>query len=134
MCNIGDIIVVNKYKGDDGKILNRHSFIVLNDEAGTIEGCSYDLVCNVMSSFKSEEHKSKKLRHQENMGVTKDDLNVTGNDSDGYIKADKLYFFLEKDLDYKVIGNINQDVLSRLFELIKLLQEKGLLVNVTVNI
>lgn len=31
MCKVGDIIVVDKYIGDDGKEVNKHSFIVIDD-------------------------------------------------------------------------------------------------------
>lgn len=31
MCKLGDIIVVNKYKGENGKEISRHSFIVIDD-------------------------------------------------------------------------------------------------------
>ena len=54
MCKIGDIILVNRYKDKD-KILGRHSFVVISDENGEIHGLPYDMICNVFSSFKSEE-------------------------------------------------------------------------------
>lgn len=56
MCKLGDIIVVNRYVGDDGKNINKHSFVVINDKPGFIEGLHYDFISNVMSSFKSEKH------------------------------------------------------------------------------
>jgi hypothetical protein len=89
-----------------------------------------------MSSFqnKTEEYKAKKLNYQENLGVSKNDMNVSGNEEEGYIKADKLYFFEKNKLDYFVIGNINPDILTKLFELIEQLNQKGLLVNVTLNL
>jgi len=55
MCKIGDIIVIEKYIGEDGKMIHRHSFVVISDKEGYIEGLKYDLVTNVMSSFKNEE-------------------------------------------------------------------------------
>ncbi len=56
MCKLGGIIVIKKYK-DRGNNLSRHSFVVIDYEPGAIRGLSYDLVCNVMSSFKSKEQK-----------------------------------------------------------------------------
>ena len=67
MCKLGDIIVIKKYIGDDGEIINRHSFVVINDKPGFIEGLNYDLVSNVMSSFKNEEHRMRKLKFEENV-------------------------------------------------------------------
>lgn len=38
MCKVGDIIVVNKYIGDDGKEIKRHSFVVIDDNHSEIGG------------------------------------------------------------------------------------------------
>lgn len=60
MCKAGDIILVNDYQ--DSKItISHHSFVVINDEGGQIQGLDYDIICNVMSSFKNEEQRKKKL-------------------------------------------------------------------------
>ena len=67
MCKIGDIIVIDKYIGDDGKEISKHSFIEINDQPDFIEGLKYDFVTNVMSSFKNIEHKIKKLKFMENI-------------------------------------------------------------------
>ena len=56
MCAIGDIILVKSYKHKE-RSLTRHSFVVLNNEAGTIEGLDYDFVCNVLSSFKDDTYR-----------------------------------------------------------------------------
>lgn len=37
MCKLGDIIVVNKYIGDDGKKIGKHSFIVIDDNPDSIQ-------------------------------------------------------------------------------------------------
>ena len=42
---------------EDEIVIGKHSFIVVNDKPDFIEGLSYDLVTNVMSSFKNEEPK-----------------------------------------------------------------------------
>ena len=62
MCQVGDIILVDHYS-DNGKTLSKHSFVVIDDNNGTIEGMSYDMICNVLSSFKSEEQKRRKLSY-----------------------------------------------------------------------
>ena len=59
MCKLGDIIVVKEYFGSDGKKVNQHSIVVINDEKDSIEGLCYDFVANVMLSFHDEEHKVK---------------------------------------------------------------------------
>lgn len=73
MCKIGDIILINKYYSENNEELNRHPFVVINDESCRIEGLPFDLVCSVMSSFKSEEQRKKKLSYPGNLEITIDD-------------------------------------------------------------
>ena len=92
MCKLGDIIVVKNYIGDDGKKISQHSFVVINDKPDFIEGLNYDFVANVMSSFKSEEQRIKKLRFEENLEVVSNDMisKLPKNKKSGFIKADQL--------------------------------------------
>ena len=123
MCKIGDIILVKKYVSH-GVELGKHSFVVLNADNGEIQGLPYDLVCNVMSSFHSEEHKERKLRFQGNIQVSKDDVNVlNGNSKEGFIKADQLYYFKRAELDYLVIGSISIDLYLQLINYINQLSK-----------
>ena len=46
MCKYGDIIVIDKYKTEDGFDMSRHSFIVVNDREGIIKGFSYDIIAS----------------------------------------------------------------------------------------
>lgn len=57
MCQVGNIIVIKQYK-DRGKIISKHSFVVISEDNGKIEGIPYDFVANVMSSFKNDKQKS----------------------------------------------------------------------------
>lgn len=84
MCKVGDIILVSHYKDGDN-IINRHSFIVLDDTNGTIEGLAYDLVCNVLSSFKTPEQKSRKLRYPGNFPISHNDTNTTPDNGKRWI-------------------------------------------------
>lgn len=119
MCKVGDIILVNQYKHGE-KILDRHSFVVLSDESGQIEGLDYDIICNVMSSFKNEEQKQRKLSYPGNFPITYNDSDVKNNDGiDGYIKADQLYFFKKEALDFVVIGNLKEDIFELLIKFIE---------------
>ena len=49
MCKLGDIIVVKEFKDNNGVIIPKHSFVVINDEHNFIEGFEYDFVSNIMS-------------------------------------------------------------------------------------
>lgn len=124
MCKVGDIIVVEKYV-DNGKTISRHSFVVLSDKRGQIQGLDYDIVCNVISSFKDEEQKKKKLQYHGNFPIKAEDKNITNSKKnvDGYIKAEQFYYFSKDKTNYIVIGNLSPDVFNLLIEFIKQLEE-----------
>lgn len=135
MCKPGDIIVVRNYISNDGVKLTRHSFVVLSNEKGNIKGMDFDLVASVMSSFKNAQHKQRKLSFIENFYITVDDYNdIKGNDKDGYIKAEQLYFFQKNQIDYIKIGKMNSDCFQKLLDLIQLLDKNNKLVYVINNL
>lgn len=129
MCKLGDIIVVNRYVGDDGKNINKHSFVVINDKPGFIEGLHYDFISNVMSSFKSEKHRIKKLNFEENVEIFANQVisNIDKNSKSGFIKADQLIYFDKNRIDYYVFGHISDELLGELAMIIVSLSRKGLL-------
>ncbi len=114
MCKLGDIIVVNKYIGDDGNIINRHSFVVVDDEKGVISGLDYDMVASVISSFKCEDHKKKKLKYKENMELPIDSMCSGQLKKNSYIKVDQAYYFNKNKIDYYVLGKLKQKYIDRL--------------------
>ena len=121
MCKVGDIILVDSYKHGE-KVLSKHSFVVIFDEAGEIHGLPFDIACNVMSSFHGEEHKAKKLAYQGNFLVTFEDSELTlsnPNQLDGYVKSDQLYLFNLSKIDYIVIGRMIQETFDQLIEFIE---------------
>lgn len=135
MCKLGDIIVVDKYISHDGIEMNRHSFVVISDKPGFVEGVSYDLVASVMSSFKNEEQKFKKLKFEENLEVVSDDIiSDSKNTKNGFIKADQLNYFDKSKIKYYVLGHISEDLLDELMILIMALDKKGKLINNLNNI
>ena len=118
-CKVGDIIVVRTYVSH-GHALGQHSFVVINTDGGQIQGLDYDLVCNVMSSFHSEQHRQHKLSYQGNMEYSSSDEQIeNGHGKNGFIKADQFYFFNSQDLDYYVIGSITPNLADALKEFIK---------------
>ena len=128
MCQVGDIIVVKNCK-DNSKEIGRHSFVVLNTDKGEIEGLSFDLVCNMMSSFegKGEEYKRKKLSYPENMPYSPTEENIiNGHSKEGFIKAGVFYYFNREDIDFYVIGNICVELYLRLLDYIKNMSEEDM--------
>ncbi|MCL2223842.1 MAG: hypothetical protein FWB96_02615 [Defluviitaleaceae bacterium] len=122
MCDVGDIILIDAYRHKE-HILSKHSFVVLGIESDKIEGLDYDFVCNVLSSFKNEMQRTKKLSYPGNFEITHTDSSViNSNLKDGYAKAEQLYYFSSAKTDFTVIGKLHADVFNRLVEFIQTLE------------
>lgn len=125
MCKVGDIIVVEECKVGN-KDIGRHSFIVLSTDKGEIEGLSFDLVCNLMSSLegKSEEYAKKKLSYPENMPYSPSEENIiNGHGKEGFIKAGVYFMFNRENTNYRVIGNVQIELYIKLMEFIHNMDE-----------
>ena len=135
MCKLGDIIVVSEFKDETGKTVPKHSFVVINDNAGTIETLNYDFVSNIMCSLHNEEHRMKKLKYEENLEI-KDNMIIGNkiNSKRGYIKADQLFYFDKKKIKYKVLAHVDPELLDELVQLIIALDRKGKVKNIIDNI
>ncbi len=119
MCKVGDIILIDHYI-DHGTAIGRHSFIVVSDKNGEIEGCSYDWVCNVLSSFKNKSQKAHKMSYPGNYEIKNIDTVTNPDDGkDGFVKADQLYYFNKAKIQYRVIGYVRQEVMNELLEFIE---------------
>ena len=118
MCKVGDIILVDSYV-HNGKNLKRHSFVVISDVDGEISGFEYNMIANVLSSFKSEEQKARKLSYPGNFPITnKDTITNPDNGESGYLKTDQLYYFNKEKITYKVIGYVVPDIMDLIIEFI----------------
>lgn len=119
MCKIGDIILIKKYISN-GVQLKTHSFIVIDDTNGEIQGFTYDWICNVLSSLKDEKQRMHKLSYPGNFEIKSEQmLTSPNNGKDAFIKTDQLYFFKKELLDYRVIGRVSEDVLAELLQYIE---------------
>lgn len=119
MCKKRDLILVDSYQSD-GIPISRHTFVVIDDKNGEIYGVPYDMICNVLSSFKSEEQKQRKLSYPGNFPITAAETSVqNGNSKDGYIKADQFYYFKKENVEYRVIGTITEEAFNLLLEFIE---------------
>ena len=119
MCKKSDIILVDHYISQ-GHPVGMHPFVVIEDKGGEIQGVSFDIIGNVISSFKSEEQKAKKLRYPGNFPIVAEEQNVPGGRPlDGYIKADQLYYFDKSKISYRVIGSVDQQTFNDLLEFIQ---------------
>lgn len=135
MCKLGDIIVIKEFKNEYGQIIPKHSFVIINDEEDYIEGFKYDFIANMLCSFHSNEHKKRKLLFKENLIVKEEKIRGKNiNSKLGYIKADQLYYFDKKELEYKVIAHMDLDLLDELVQLILLLKEENMLKPIYTNL
>lgn len=135
----GDVIVINKYISPDNITMKQHSFIILNNQFGTVTGVEigldlelqFDLVTTVMSSIKNEEHKNKiKSYYPKNMIVEFNDTQISyGNNKAGFIKANQLYYFNKNNIEYFKIGKLNEKTLNKLLELVEINEKNGDLVS-----
>lgn len=123
MCKVGDIVVIRNYKSQGAEI-RRHSFVVLSTDQGKIQGLDFDMVCNVMSSFHSEEHKKKKLGFPGNFEYSANDENIQNrHGKDGFIKAEQFYYFDQSKTDFYVLGNVEPELFNALMKFISELDE-----------
>ena len=135
MCKLGDIIVIKNFKNENGNVISKHSFVVINAEKDFVEGLKYDFVSNIMCSFHNEVQRRKKLRFVENLPIKEKFISGEKiNSKDGYIKADQLYYFDKELIEYKVIAHMEQELLEELVQLILFLNNKGLLKSITTNL
>lgn len=135
MCKYGDIIIVEKYRTEDNVEMTRHSFIVVDDREGIIKGFSYDIVANVMSSIKDGEHRKKVLKRIENLEITQDDRDCSPeNGKNAFVKVNQLHYFNSSKISYRVIGNVTEEVMDKIMDLMEYLDDIGRLVINTNNL
>lgn len=134
MCKQGDIILVKSYK-DHESILSRHSFVVIDDEGGQVQGVPFDFIALVMSSFKNDEQKRRKLRYPGNFPITASDEKMIdwANDKEGYIKAEQFYYFNKEKIQFDVIGELNEETYNLLILFIESLAEKSIKIDQIVD-
>ena len=135
MCKLGDIIVIKEFKNVEGEKMSKHSFVIINDEPDHVEGFKYDFISNMLCSFHNENHKRKKLSFKENLPIKEEKISGANiNSKEGYIKADQLYFFDKRKIEYKVIAHVDDELLDELVQLILKLKEGDLLKPIYTNI
>ena len=96
---------------------------MLSTEGGQIQGLDYDMVCNVMSSFHSDEHRTKKLNYPGNFEYAADEEQLKNSHGKaGYIKAEQFYYFDRSKTDFYILGNVTPSLFNALLEFIDSLE------------
>ncbi len=135
MCKLGDIIVVKEFKDQNGTTVPKHSFVVINDEPNFIEGFEYDFISNALCSFHNEKHKKYKLSIEGNLEINPNQIHGHNiNSKNGYIRADELFYFNKKKIEYKVIAHMDAELLDKLVQLIIKLHDKNKEKNIITNL
>ncbi len=138
MCQIGDIIKIENYKGDDGVEVGRHSFVVLATENDTIQGLEveFDLVGTPMSSIKSEQQRKKVEKDVGLMIIRTNDQNgmPASNYEESFIKTRLMYYFKKSNIEYSVLGSLNTETFLALQEKLKYLDERNMIRQVLTNV
>lgn len=136
MCQIGDIIKIEKYIGDDGVEVGRHTFVVLSEDADTIKGLSFNLVGTPMSSIKSDEQRNKIENNHKLMIIKTNDQNgmPASKYEESFIKAHLMYYFQKDKLEYKNLGSLNVETFIELQNKLLELDENDELEQVITNL
>lgn len=118
MCAIGDIILINNFKIGN-QIIPKHSFIVVDDSNGQIEGMPFDFISVIMTSIKSPQQEKYKLGFPGNFYIDNSDTNTNPNNGkDGIAMTDIFYYFNKSKITYTNIGNLNPDTVKELIDFI----------------
>ena len=86
MCKKGDIILIESYK-DNGIVLPKHSFVVLEDKGGEIRGCDFDIIALAMSSLKNKDQSHRKLSYPGNFPISASEQEISGADYSRRLKS-----------------------------------------------
>lgn len=127
MCRPGDIIIISNFRDEDGLLVDKHSFIVIDNK-------KY-ITSNMMCSFRNVEQKNKKLKYYGNYELDTSLINGKSiNNRCGYLKIDKLYYFDKEKTNYKVIAHIDIKLLNHIYKYLLGLSIKGRLKFIDTNI
>ena len=123
---VGDIIIVDSF-GSQGVSVGRHSFVVIDDTNNEVCGLYYDFIALLMSTFKDEEQRKKKMKFPGNFPVAASSEDIErGHGREGYIKAEQFYYFSKAKTPYLIIGELKAETLESLFDFIESMPEKGI--------
>lgn len=136
MCQIGDLIMIEKYIGDDGVEVGRHTFVVLSEDANVIKGLSFDLVGTPMSSIKNKKQREKIERNHKLMIIKTNDQNgmPASKYEESFIKAHLMYYFKKDKLKYKNLGSLNVETYMELQSKLQELDESDEIEQVITNL
>ena len=130
MCKVGDIVLINGFLNEEGRIIGRHPFIVISRKERYINSIPFDMVAVLLSSFKNSRHKNEKLSYRSNIEIRKEN----GVRKDSYIKARDLYCFDTKIIECLKVGTVDVGLFLELKKQIDSIIRSGNIKLITTNI
>ena len=130
MCQIGYIILINRFKDANGTEVSRHPFIVVDDAAGTIGGLNFDLVSVMTTSYKGDTDSYNK---RFDFGYVHLDVSE-GMKKESHAFIYDLYYFNLQKIDYQIIGQLETEAFNRVLDVIEEFDREGLLRIVKTNL
>lgn len=94
MCQIGDIILIDRFKDANGTNVLRHPFIVIDDQAGVIKGLDYDLMSVMLTSYKGHDDSFRKRYDPGYLFVPVGE----GVKKDSHAKLYEIYYFRSAEI------------------------------------
>jgi len=107
-CELGDIILLNKFLYPDGTAGTLHSFVVVGTERDELEVLPFEYLCFLISSQKEKE------RYPYNVPIKKDNINCLQRDS--HVKCDYMYTGIKEDDILMKVGYVTEEQLDLLFD------------------
>ena len=100
-CELGDIVLLNKFMYPDGTKGTLHSFVVVGAESDELEVLPLEYLCFLVSSQKSKE------KYPYNVPIKKDETNRLQRDS--HVKCDYMYTGIKEDDILMKIGYVTEE-------------------------
>jgi len=130
MCQVGDIILINRFKDARGTEVSRHPFIVVDDAAGMIGGLDFDLVSVMTTSYKGDTDSYNKRFDPGYVHLDASD----GMKKESHAFVYDLYYFNLQKIDYQIIGQLETEAFNRVLDVIDEFDREGLLRVIKTNL
>lgn len=121
MCVVGDIILIDKYKDIKSRDVDKHPFLVIDDENGQYKGFYIDFVGVAISSFKDDAHKNEVLKYLSNYEININD----GVEKHSFVKLDVIHYFDKNKIEYRVVGKMPDETFNKIIQTLEILDSRG---------
>ena len=121
-CEVGDIVLINKFKYPDGKDGSLHSFVVMSIRKDELELVTLDYLCFIISS-NMEKSSDTNSDYPYNEPILPTEL--SGLKTKSHVKCDYLFSNIKEDDIIMRVGMITPTQYRRFMELFKEAQKNA---------